>query len=68
VVKKPTGRRDCQEDYNKALKGPCQIHPKSNHTMENCRFLKNIYAKKLANDDAPKAIDDGPRRDSDDDE
>jgi hypothetical protein len=35
--------------------------------MENCRFLKNIYTKQLANDDAPKAIDDGSRRDSDDD-
>jgi hypothetical protein len=34
--------------------------------MENCRFLKNIYAKKLTNEDAPKAIDDGPRRDGDD--
>jgi hypothetical protein len=68
VVKKPAGRHEYQEDYNKALKGPYQIHPKSNHTMENCRFLKNIYAKQLANDDAPKAIDDGPRRDGDDDE
>jgi hypothetical protein len=48
--------------------GPCQIHPKSNHTMENCRFLKNIYAKQLANDDAPKAINDGPRRDGYDDD
>jgi hypothetical protein len=35
--------------------------------MESCRFLKNIYAKQLANDDATKAIDDGPRRDGDDD-
>jgi hypothetical protein len=68
AVKKPAGRRDYQEDYNKALKGPWQIHPKSNHTIENCRFLKNIYAKQLANDDAPKAIDDGPWRDSDDDD
>jgi hypothetical protein len=68
AVKKPTGRRDYQEDYNKALKCPCQIHPKSNHTMENCRFLKSIYAKQLANDDAPKTIDDRSRRDSDDDD
>jgi hypothetical protein len=67
AVKKPSGRRDYQEDYNKALKGPCQIHPKANHTMENYRFLRNIYAKQLANDDAPKAIDDGPRHDGDDD-
>jgi hypothetical protein len=59
AVKKPAGHRDYQEDYNKALKGPCQIHPKSNHTMENCHFLKNIYDKQLANDDAPKAIDAG---------
>jgi hypothetical protein len=36
--------------------------------MENCHFLKNIYTKQLANDDAPKAIDDGPRRDGDDDD
>jgi hypothetical protein len=36
--------------------------------MENCRFLKNIYAKQLANDDAPKAINDGPWHDGDDDE
>jgi hypothetical protein len=50
MVKKPAGRRDYQEDYNKALKGPCQIHPRSNHTMENCRFLKNIYANQLANE------------------
>jgi hypothetical protein len=68
TVKKPTGRHDYQEDYNKALKGPCQIHPKSNHTMENCRFLKNIYAKQLTNDDATKAIDNGPWRDGDDDD
>jgi hypothetical protein len=68
AVKKPSGHQDYQEDYNKALKGPCQIHPKANHTMENCRFLRNIYAKQLANDDAPKAIDDGPRRDGDDDD
>jgi hypothetical protein len=66
AIKKLAGRRDYQEDYNKALKGLCQIHPKSNHTMENCCFLKNIYAKQLANDVAPKAINDGPRRDGDD--
>jgi hypothetical protein len=68
TVKKPIGCRDYQENYNKALKGPCQIHPKSNHTMENYRFLKNIYAKQLANDDALKTIDDGPRCDGDDDD
>jgi hypothetical protein len=68
MVKKPSGHQDYQEDYNKALKGPCQIHPKANHTMENFHFLRNIYAKQLANDDAPKAIDDRPRRDGDDDD
>jgi hypothetical protein len=26
--------------------------------MENCRFLKNIYAKQLAADDATRAEDD----------
>jgi hypothetical protein len=36
--------------------------------MENCRFLKNIYAKQLAHDDAPKAIDDRPRCEGDDDD
>jgi hypothetical protein len=36
--------------------------------MENCRFIKNIYTKQLANDDASKAIDDGPWRDGDDDD
>jgi hypothetical protein len=36
--------------------------------MENYRFLKNIYAKQIANDGAPKAIDDGPWRDGDDDD
>jgi hypothetical protein len=47
AIKKPSGHRDYQNDYNKALKGPCQLHPKSNHTMENYRFLKNIYASRL---------------------
>jgi hypothetical protein len=68
MVKKPASHRDYQEDYNKALKGPCHIHPKSNHTMENCCFLKNIYTKQLVNNEAPKAINDGPRHDGDDDE
>jgi hypothetical protein len=36
--------------------------------MENCHFLKNIYAKQLAHDDALRAIDDGPRCDGDDDD
>jgi hypothetical protein len=61
VVKKPSGRRDYQDDYNKALNDPCQLHPKSNHTMENCCFLKNIYAKQLAADDAARADHDAQR-------
>jgi hypothetical protein len=36
--------------------------------MENCRFLKNIYTKQLTNNDAPKAIDDRPWHDGDDDD
>jgi hypothetical protein len=36
--------------------------------MKNCHFLKNIYAKQLANDDAPKAIDNGPLHDGHDDD
>jgi hypothetical protein len=36
--------------------------------MENYHFLRNIYAKQLTNDDAPKAIDDRPQRDGDDDD
>jgi hypothetical protein len=36
--------------------------------MENCRFLKNIYAKQLTTDDAAKAHDDAQRRDGDDDD
>ena len=44
TVKRPNGRRD----YNKTLKGPCQLHPKSNHTMEEYRVLKNIYTQRAA--------------------
>jgi hypothetical protein len=51
-----------------ALKGPCQLHPKSNHTMEKCRFLKNIYAKHIATDDTARADDDAQRRDGDNDD
>jgi hypothetical protein len=36
--------------------------------MENYHFLRNIYTKQLTNDDAPKAIDDRPWRDGDDDD
>jgi hypothetical protein len=68
VVKKSIGHRDYQDDYNKALKGPYQLYPKSNHTMENCRFLKNIYAKQIAADDATRVDTDAQRRDGDDDD
>ena len=54
TVKRPNGRRDYQEDYNKTLKGPCQLHPKSNHTMEECRVLKSIYTQRAAQDDSAK--------------
>jgi len=40
MVKKFTGHHDYQDDYNKALKGPCQLHPRSSRTMENCRVLR----------------------------
>jgi len=54
TVKRPNGRRDYQEDYSKTLKGPCQLHPKSNHTMEECRVLKSIYTRRAAQDDSAK--------------
>ena len=54
TVKRPNARRDYQEDYNKTLKGPCQLHPKSNHTMEECRVLKSIYTQRAAQDDSAK--------------
>jgi len=54
TVKRPNGRRDYQEDYNKTLKGSCQLHPKSNHTMEECRVLKSIYTRRAAQDDSAK--------------
>jgi hypothetical protein len=45
-VKKFGGRHNYEEDYPKALKGPCLAHPKSNHTLENCKVLKEIYRRK----------------------
>jgi len=54
TVKRPNGRRDYQEDYNKTLKGPCQLHPKSNHTIEECRVVKSIYTQRAAKGDATK--------------
>jgi hypothetical protein len=46
AVKKFGGRCNYEEDYAKALKGPCPAHPKSNHTLENCKVLKEIYYRK----------------------
>jgi 3-methyladenine DNA glycosylase AlkC len=58
--------------YNaKALKGPCPAHPKSNHTLENCKVLKEIYHRKQASENANKpndAIDQHNRRDDDEDD
>jgi hypothetical protein len=46
AMKKFSGRHNYEEDYAKALKGPCPAHPKSNHTLENCKVLKEIYRRK----------------------
>jgi len=54
TVKCLNGRQDYQADYNKTLKGPCQLHPKSNHTMEECRVLKSIYTQRAAQGDSVK--------------
>ena len=45
TVKRPNGRRDYQEDYNKTVKGSCQLYPKSYHTMEEYHVLKSIYTQ-----------------------
>jgi hypothetical protein len=45
-VKKFGGRRNYEEDYAKDLKGPFPTHPKSNHTLENCKVLKEFYHRK----------------------
>jgi hypothetical protein len=71
VVKKFGGRRNYEEDYAKALKGPCLAHPKSNHTLENCKVLKEIYRRKQALENANKtndAIDQHNHRDDDEDD
>jgi hypothetical protein len=46
IVKNFGGHHNYEEDYAKALKGPCLAHPKSNHTLENCKVLKEIYRRK----------------------
>jgi hypothetical protein len=57
AVKKFGGHRNYEEDYAKALKGPCPTHPKSNHTLENCKVLKEIYRRKQALENADKPND-----------
>jgi len=68
TVKRSNGRRDYQEDYNKTLKGPCQLHPKSNHTMEECRVLKNIYTQRAAQGDSVKKNGKQDRHEDEDDD
>jgi hypothetical protein len=57
AVKKFGGRRNYEEDYAKALKGPCPAHPKSNHMLENYKVLKEIYHRKQASENADKPDD-----------
>jgi hypothetical protein len=69
-MKKFGGRHNYEEDYAKALKGLFLAHPKSNHTLENCKVLKEIYRCKLASENADKpndATDQRNRRDDDED-
>jgi len=61
-------RRDYQEDYNKTLKGPCQLEPKSNHTMEECHVLKSIYTQWAAQGDAAKKNGNQDRRSEEDED
>ena len=68
IVKRFTGRRNYQEDYNKTLKGPCQLHPKSNHTMEECRVLKSIYTQQAIQGDATKTLGKHDRRNQEDED
>jgi hypothetical protein len=71
TVKKFGGCRNYEEDYAKALKGPCPAHPKSNHMLENCKVLKEIYHRKQASENAAKpddATDQRNRRDDNEDD
>jgi hypothetical protein len=70
-MKKFGGRRNYEEDYTKALKGPCPAHPKSNRMLENCKVLKEIYRRKQASENANKPNDTANqrnRRDHDEDD
>jgi hypothetical protein len=71
AVKKFGGHHNYEEDYAKPLKGPCPAHPKSNHTLENYKVLKEIYRRKQASENADKpddATDQRNRRDDDEDD
>ena len=68
MVKRFTGRCDYQEDYNKTLKGPCQLHPKSNHTMEECRVRKCIYTQQAIQGDTAKPAEKRDRRNQEDED
>jgi hypothetical protein len=71
AVKKFGGHRNYEEDYAKALKGPCPAHPKSNHTLENYKVLKEIYRSKQVSENADKpndATDQRNHRDDDEDD
>lgn len=46
AVRKIPTDRNYEEDYTKAFKGQCQLHPKAKHSMEECRVLKNFFAPK----------------------
>jgi hypothetical protein len=55
----------------KPLKGPCPAHPKSNHMLENCKVLKEIYHRKQASENVDKpndATDQRNHRDDDEDD
>ena len=68
TVKKFTDRRDYKDDYNKTLKGPCQLHPRSNHTMEECRILKSMYTQQVIQDGATKAAGNRDKRNYEDED
>jgi len=68
TVKHPNGWRDYKEDYNKTLKGPCQLHPKSNRTMEECHVLKSIYTQWATHGDAAKKTGKQDRRSQEDED
>ena len=68
TVKRSNGRRDYQEDYKKTLEGPCQLHPKSNHAIEECRILKNIYTQQAAQGDVAKTTGKHDRRNQEDED